>query len=135
MATTKRINANIDIVKFGKALDDSLNSLTTVPSLSFHRLDLDPNTPPESTESVESFKSLVRNGPLQGGEWDAHIIGAGLRVIPSLTLLFEDLMNTIVSTSKTEPKLMFSANAADHLEVVKRRTTELKMGDRPGSSD
>lgn len=53
-------------------------------------------------------------------------MGAGLRIIPSLTPLFEDIVNAVVVEGKGKARILFSANAADHAEVVKRRLPELE---------
>lgn len=125
MPATKRLNPQMDIGAFGQTLDKSIDSLKSVPGLYYQRFDLDPEASAESLESMASFMKTVQEGPTQGGQWDAHFIGAGLKLIPSLTPLFEDLLNTIVREGKTKPKIMFSANAADHLKVVRRRLSEL----------
>lgn len=126
MPATKRLNPKLDTTLFGQTLDDSIKSLGTIPGLYYQRFDLDHEAPAESPESVASFKEAIKAGPPQGGEWDAHFFGAGLKLIPSLTPLFEDLLNTVVTEGKGRSKIMFSANAADHMEVVSRRLLELR---------
>lgn len=126
MPATKRLNPQLDTTLFGQTLDNSIDSLKTIPGLYYQRFDLDHEAPAESPESVAAFMKAVRKGPPEGGEWDAHFIGAGLKLIPSLTPLFEDLVNCMIAEGKGKPKIMFSANAADHAEVVKRRLLELQ---------
>lgn len=126
MPATKRLNPQMDITAFAQTLDKSIDSLKSLSGLNYHRFDLDPEASSESAESMASFMKTVRDGPAQGGQWDAHFIGAGLKLIPSLTPLFEDLLNTIVAEGKNKPRIMFSSNAADHLEVVRRRLSELQ---------
>ena len=125
MPATKRLNPQLDTTTFGQTLDKSINSLRSIPGLYYQRFDLDHEAPTESLESVAAFKKAVREGPPHGGQWDAHFIGAGLKLIPSLTPLFEDLLNTIVTEGRGKPRIMFSANAADHADVVRRRLPEL----------
>lgn len=125
MPATKRLNPNLDTAAFGKTLDTSIDGLKAIPGLYYQRFDLDHEAPAESPESVAAFKKVVKDGPPQGGEWNAYFLGAGLRIIPSLTPLFEDLVNTIIVQGKGKAKVMFSANAADHVQVVKRVLPEL----------
>ncbi len=129
MPATKRLNPQMDIAAFEKALDHSISSLNAVPGLYYQRFDLDHEASSESSESVTAFKKTVGEGPPYGGKWDAHFIGAGLKLIPSLTPLFEDILNTAISTNEGKSKIMFSANAADHLAVVKRALPELDKGE------
>ena len=122
---TKRLNPQLDTTLFGQTLDRSIDSLKSIPGLYYQRFDIDHEAPAESPESMASFMNVVRQGTPEGGEWDAHFIGAGLKIIPSLTPLFEDLVNFIIAEGKGKPKIMFSANAADHAEVARRRLPEL----------
>ena len=125
MPATKRLNPQLDTIKFGQMLDASIESLDKIPGLYYQRFDLDHDAKAESTESLSSFKTAVAQGPPHGGQWDAHFIGAGLKLIPSLTPLFEDIVNTVVEEGKGKAKVLFSSNAADHAEVVKRGLPEL----------
>ena len=129
MPATKRLNPQLDTIRFGQTLDSPIDSLKSIPGLYYQRFDLDHEAPAESPESVASFKKATKEGPPHGGVWDAHFIGAGLKIIPSLTPLFEDLINTIVTEGEGKPKLLFSANAADHAEVVKLGLPDLSTGE------
>lgn len=127
MPATKRLSPQLDTVAFGQKIDTSIERLKAIPGLYYHRFDLDHEAGPDSPESVAAFNKLVGEGPPHGGEWDAHFFGAGLRLIPALTPLLEDLVNTAFEAGKSKPKVMFSANAADHLEAVRRRLPYLKV--------
>lgn len=128
MPATKRLNPQLDTTLFGQTLDESIDSLKPMPGLYSQRFDFDLEAPAESPESMGAFKKAVRKGPSGGGEWDAHFIGAGLKAIPSPTPLVEELVNFVVAEAKGQPRLLFSANAADHAQVVSRRLPELQSG-------
>jgi hypothetical protein len=66
-------------------------------------LNFDHEAPAESPESVASFMKTVQ----KGGEWDAHFFGAGLRLVPSLTPHFEELVNIVIAEGKGNPKILF----------------------------
>lgn len=132
MPATKRLNPQMDIKPFEEKLDKSIDSLKAIDGLNYQRFDMDPEAPEESSESIASFTKTVREGPGNGSNWDAHFFGAGLKLIPSLTPLFEELVNTVVTEGTARPKIMFSANAADHLEVVRRRLKESEMAKPAG---
>ena len=127
MPATKRLNPQLDTALFGQTLDKSIDSLKSIPGLYYQRFDLDHEASADSAESVDSFMKAVRTGPPQGGRWDAHFIGAGLKLIPSLTPLFEELVNFIVTEGNGKQRILFSANAADHEQVVRRRLIELQL--------
>ena len=71
---------------------------------------------------------MMRQGPPQGGTWDGHIIGVGVRRVPQLTDLFEDVINTIIASSGGKSKVLFLQRGDDHLECVKRGFPELEVG-------
>lgn len=128
MKYSKTMNPGMDAVAFGKTLDDSVATLKSVKNLYHHRFELDPSTPSEHPESTDSLKRFMRQGPPQGGTWDAHIIGVGVRRMPQLTDMFEDIVNAIISSSGGNSKVLFLQRGDDHLECVKRAFPELEVG-------
>lgn len=73
MSATKRLNPQVDVQKFGQMLDNSIQSLDKIPGLYYQRFDLDHDAPSESPESLASFQRTIKQGPPQGGEWDAYV--------------------------------------------------------------
>lgn len=131
MEYSKSLSPEMDTVRFGKMLEASMATLDGVPNLDNHRFDLDPREPDDSPASTESLMKVLRAGPPQGGHWDAHLIGAGVRRIPQLAELLEDIVNTAVTASGGRSKFLFSATGGDHWDVVKRGFPELGMGEKP----
>lgn len=135
MEASKRLNPAMDTTKFGKALQSSMDTLKSVPGLHHEIFWLDPVAAEDAPISTSSLKKLISQGPPQGGNWDAYLIGGGLKMIPSITPLFEDIINTIIASNTGKPKILFSANGMDHWEVAKRGFPELGMGERPAESE
>ena len=120
MSASKTLTPGMDTLSFGKAMEASIKSLSTIPNLEVHRFDLNHEADAESHQSVEAFRSTIRIR-----HYDVHLIGAGLKNIPRLTCLFETLVNELVASSDGKARLLFSTNGADHLEVIKRGCPEL----------
>lgn len=119
----------MDAVGFGKLLDDSVATLNSVKNFYHHRFELDPSTPAHHPESTASLKTLMQQGPPQGGVWDAHIIGMGVYKMPNLTGLLEEIINTIIATSGGQSKVLLLRRGDDHLECVKRAFPELETSE------
>ena len=107
MPASKRLNPKLDTTAFGQGIDKSVDSLKSIPGLYYHRFELDHEAPADSPESVAAFLKTVQKGTPEGGEWDAHFFGAGLRLVPALTPLFEELVNIVVAEGKGKPKILF----------------------------
>jgi hypothetical protein len=135
MEASKRMNPAMDTIKFGKALQSSMDTLHSVPGIYHKVFWLDPIAADDAEISTNSLKKLIRQGPPQGGQWDAYLIGGGLKMIAPLTPLFEDIINTIITSNAGKPKILFSANGMDHWEVAKRGFPELGMGERPAATE
>ena len=92
MPATKRLNPQLDVVKFGDTLDKSIQSLDKIRGLYYQRFDLDHDAPSDSPESLASLQKTIKQGPPQGGEWDAYLYTISCpgcvqdELIPSLAL-------------------------------------------------
>lgn len=64
---------------------------------------------------------------LEGKEWDAVLIGWGVRGFPESTELFEECIDAVRKAVPLSTKLIFSKSPHDHLETIVRVFPELKQ--------
>jgi hypothetical protein len=67
-------------------------------------------------ETAESVVSDV----LSREKFDCILIGAGARIVPQHTLVFEKIMNTIHQKAPPSSKICFNTNPTDTVEAVLR---------------
>jgi hypothetical protein len=67
-------------------------------------------------ETAESIVSDI----LSREKFDCIMIGAGTRIIPQHTLLFEKIINTIHQKAPSSSKICFNTNPSDTVEAVLR---------------
>ena len=127
MNYSKRMSPGMDEIAFGTMLDKSILTLKRVKNFNVTRFELDPDTPDSHPESTASLKNLMKQGPPQGGQWDAHLIGAGVRRMPQIVELFEEITNSIIATSGGRARVLFLQKGDDHLECVRRVLPELEV--------
>lgn len=70
--------------------------------------------PPNFSEALNKIKK-----ELESGEWDALIIGGGLRATPSLTPQFEQVVNT-AREAAPKTRLLFQMAPGDVFETIQR---------------
>jgi hypothetical protein len=70
----------------------------------------------------ETTAESVVSDTLSREKYDCIMVGAGIRVLPQHTLLFEEIMNTIHQKAPPSSKLCFNTNPADTVEAVLRWT-------------
>jgi hypothetical protein len=131
MEYAKKLNPQLDIDAFMSALNKSLGSLDSIDNLQYHGFYLNPDAPPESPESFQSFEKLLREGPSNGDRWDGQLIASGLRLMPPLLPLFERVVNSTITNTSGKTKILFSGNAQDHWGVVQRGFPGLGLGEKP----
>jgi len=69
-------------------------------------------------ETAESVVSDI----LSREKFDCIMVGAGVRILPQHTFLFEKIMNTIHQKAPPSSKLCFNTNPADTVEAILRWT-------------
>jgi hypothetical protein len=67
----------------------------------------------------ETAESAVSD-TLSREKFDCIMIGAGIRIIPQHTLLFEKIINTIHQKAPPSSKICFNTNPSDTVEAVLR---------------
>jgi hypothetical protein len=67
----------------------------------------------------ETAESVVSN-TLSQEQFDCIMIGAGVRVLPQHTVLFEKIINTIHREAPTSSKICFNTSPSDTVEAVLR---------------
>ena len=62
----------------------------------------------------------VLSDTLSREKFDCIMVGAGVRVLPQNTILFEKIMNTIHQKAPPSSKICFNTNPADTVEAILR---------------
>jgi hypothetical protein len=67
----------------------------------------------------ETAESVVSD-TLSKEKFDCILVGAGARIVPQYTLVFEKIINTIHQKAPPSSKICFNTNPADTVEAVLR---------------
>ncbi|KAJ8607780.1 hypothetical protein MRB53_040076 [Persea americana] len=114
-----RLNPSLTKESFAKIVS-SMDKLDGKPGLKIRVAAIDPELKEDDADSVPSLLRTIESGPQQGEHWSAVLIGSGVRLLPPMVPVLENIVNTTSSSSEGRIKILFSTDAVDHGVVIKR---------------